>query len=194
MRSYVSMVLGLLLTSVVTTNCVFADVAKGTVATDAPLQSVRDAARRVRTSTLDVINDVEQRKGAAITGDPRFLFANENKDRDLKAWAQQTQDLGPLEAPRKSWLDADVAHVDKWVGVLQTSVTDLIQSNGKKKGLEAASAQLSKVMQDVQSHLKQLHNLSAGPKYDNLAIGKAALVIHEDVAKLEQPWKQSLKK
>lgn len=192
MRSHLSIAIGVLLTSAIALDYGCGQVSAAPQSHEGSIKNVRDAGNRVRTAALDVITDVEQRKGAEITGDPRFLFTSDSKERDSKAWAQENQDLGPLEAPRKKWLDADIAHLDKWVGVLQSSVSDLIRANKQKTGMEAASAKMSKTMNDLQDHLNKLHTLGAGPNYNNLAIGKAAFVIYDDVAALEDPWKSSI--
>jgi hypothetical protein len=147
------------------------------------LRNISDAVRRVRSATLNVISDVEQRP-LTETGDPLFLDAPPDKPKDLAVWTKQQKDFGKLEAPKKSWLDADVAHLKKAIALLNSEMG----STGSGDGW----AQMNSVVNDINTHFKQLQQLSAGPKYDNIAIGGAALRIHDDVTKLEKPWRDTM--
>lgn len=145
--------------------------------------SFRVAAARLRRATLDVINDVEQRKVAVSTGDPRAIDPTDKQiEKDAKLWSQEFKLLGPLEAPKKSWLDADVADVQRWVQVLNDDVSALTPDQQTAMGDNWATVQST--MADVNSQLTQLQSLAAGPDYDNLKIAQTALQIRDDAKKL----------
>ena len=143
------------------------------------LTDVRDAAHRVQTAALDVVNDVEQRKLAPLEGDIAFIQPFEYKNTKSSLWKAEMKKLGKIQPPKKSWLQADVAHLGNRISVLQSEVSG------------SSSPEMAAIMNDVQSHYSALQKLAAGPTFDNLAIGSAALDIYDDMPKLEKPWKHA---
>jgi hypothetical protein len=157
------------------------------------LKNFRNAVSRIRNATLDIVNDIGQRKMAALSSDPLFIYPTQRQEnKDPKLYLDEMKDdLGNLEAPKKSWLDADVAHLQKWIGVFNADVASMSKINNA--GAAQPIKDISSVQSDINSHFKQLQTLTQGPKFDNLAIGAAALAIHDDVKKLEAPWKELTK-
>lgn len=168
--------------------------ATGTAAADAApsnavsLSSIAEVIRRVRTATLDIINDVEQRKIAIGTGDPLFIEPpTRNHPQAAQVWAkQQRADLGKLQQPKPSWINADVAHLQHWIDMLN-------QELAATNSTSASWTQIKAVSTDINNHFAQLKTLTAAPPYKNVEIGIAALQIHDDLKRLEKPWRDAVK-
>jgi hypothetical protein len=155
----------------------------------AVLKNVSLLAHRLKRASLDVINDLEQRD-MVVTGEQELIQPIPMKDDDKAiGWAQQMEDLGPALPPKKSWLDTDVGNVGELIDLLAADM-NMVQIPA---GQESSWTALKAVVQDMQTHYKDLKAASQGPKYDNLAIGKQALKIYDDVKKLEDPWKAAVK-
>lgn len=150
---------------------------------DLAMKNVKDVVHRLRTATLDLINDVEQRE-MVVTGTPDIMMPIAYDDQKPIGWARQMLELGPALPPRKKWLDVDMSHVGELVKLLQSDINDLASVEGYD--------QLNSVMQDINNHYQTLTDLTKGPKYDNLAIGKAAVAIYDDLSRLNKPWKNML--
>jgi hypothetical protein len=157
------------------------------------LKNIEHAARHITQATLDIVNDVEQRKLAATPGDPLIDNPPDNNVKDEMVWSQQMSEMGPLEQPKPQWLDADVSHLEKWLSMLNQDFTATTFGAGQKDAASATWNEMEAVVRDMNSHFKQLQQLSVGPHFDNLEIGKAALRIHDDVSKLEKPLRDTLK-
>lgn len=148
------------------------------------LRQLHNAATRVKRAAVMVVNDVGQRPAAVETGDPRFFDPSAAQiQKNANLWAQELAQYGPLEPPRKSWLDADMTHLQHWVSILAEDVAAItpdqqVVIGDTWAGIASASADMSK-------HLSELQTLTAGPKYDNLAIAKAALSVRDDAVRVE---------
>jgi hypothetical protein len=154
----------------------------------AVLKNVSLLAHRLQRASLDVINDIEQRS-MVITGEAELIRPIPMKDDDKAiGWGQQMQDLGPALPPKKSWLDTDVGNVGELVGLLSADMNEVQVPAGQ----EASWTSLKAIVQDMQLHYKDLKTASQGPKFDNMAIGKQALKIYDDVKRLEAPWKAAV--
>jgi hypothetical protein len=153
------------------------------VAKESPTYST---AVRVAHATLQVINDVGQRREAADPNDPRIWTPSYTQvEKDAKLWKKEIQQLGPLETPKKSWLDADMATLQRWVDVLNKEVT--AQGSGCPAETTAALADLNKSFADLQG-------LTAGPTYDNLKIAAAALSVRDQAKKIQSCSRSAKKK
>ena len=158
---------------------------------DAALKSIRDAAHRLRKASLDVINDIEERD-MVVTGEPMLIQPIAMNDDDKPVgWAQKMEDLGPALPPKKQWLDMDVGNVGDLVTLIVQDV-NAVTIPQYQSGLQGPWGDLKAVVQDMQTHYASLKELARGPKYDNIAIGKEALKIFDDVKRLEAPWKAAL--
>lgn len=167
--------------------------ASANVDTRAALRTIRTAAMKIKRTTLEVINDVTQRKLLDETGDPLFFEPTDHQvEKDPSLWAKEQTNWSGIEPPRKSWLDADVKHLDHWVTALNSDIASVPAE--KQTAMGEPWQQLQSLARDINSHTEQLKELSKGPNYDNTAIAKAALVIHEDLKKMEAPWKAAMGK
>jgi len=155
------------------------------------LKNIKDVVHRLRVAALDVINDVEQRD-MVVTGEPELIQPIAYKDKNSISWAREMLELGPAQPPRKRWLDADMAHLGNCVELLQSDFDGTAFSADAKNAVNASWAEMGSVVKDVQQHYKTLQELTKGPRYDNIAIGKEALGIYDDMAKLSKPWKEVL--
>lgn len=160
-------------------------------ASDVALKNIKDVVHRLRTATLDLINDIEQRE-MVVTGSPDIMQPIAYDDQKPIGWARQMIELGPALPPKKQWLDLDMAHISELLKLLQSDVQALAPGDGQSSASNDYN-DLSTIMQDIQAHYQTLSELTKGPRYDNLAIGKAALAIYDDLSKLNKPWKNLLK-
>lgn len=156
------------------------------------LKNLKDVVHRVRVAALDLINDVEQRS-MVVTGEPDIIQPIAYDDKKPISWAREALELGPALPPRKKWLDVDMAHLGELVKLLQSDFDEANPSAAKQAGANDSWGQMNAIMQDVQTHYKNLQQLTQGPKYDNISIGKAAVEIYDDMSKLSHPWKEALK-
>ncbi len=153
------------------------------------LKNIKSAVGRVKKATLDVINDVTMRKLTDDEGDPLFFEPSDRQvDKDPSLFAKEGTSWSTVEAPRKSWLDQDVKATEHWVDALKTDVDALSKASGATPPVQV----MQTVVKDMTDNLDKLKTLSGGPTYDNLSIAKAALAIHEDLKKLEAPWKTAM--
>jgi len=139
-----------------------------------PSVKVYKAADRVMRATLQVISDVGQRQMAIETGDPRDWTPSDRQiDKDSKLWNAELARLGPLEPPKKAWLDADVSHLQRWVDLLNSEMGSATPTDDMKGALDALNKSFT-----------NLQTLSAGPAYDNLKIASAALSVRDQAKKI----------
>ncbi|MBI4533643.1 MAG: hypothetical protein HY711_06815 [Candidatus Melainabacteria bacterium] len=160
---------------------------------EASLKSIRDVINRLRSAALAVINDVEQRD-MAVVGEPMLIQPIAMKD-DTHAigWAQEMEDLGPALPPRKRWLDVDVSNVGELLQLLQSEVAAMVFPDDGQAQCKESLANVNSVVNDMLAHYQSLKELTKGPQYDNLAIGKQVLKIYDDAAAMEAPWKDLVK-
>ena len=161
-------------------------------APESTLRNVRDLAHRMMRASLYVIDDVEQRD-MVVTGEPMLIqpipFKDDNKP---IGWAEEAFDLGPAEQPRRKWLDSDMSHLAQLVGLLKEDMQNA--SIGDQQDASNSWASVSSVAQDIVGHYQKLVDLTKGPKYDDMAIGKEALAIYDAGKRLEKPWTETLHK
>jgi len=156
------------------------------------LKNLKNAATRVSKATADVINDVGQRKAVADIDDAVFFQpSNRQIDKNAALWSKRQSQLGPLETPRKSWLDSDMANLKRWVEVLNTDVD--ATPSASNPNAQAQWTEMNAIVKDLNKHFATLEGLTAGPTYDNLAIASAAFAVRDDVNRLEKPWKAATK-
>jgi hypothetical protein len=156
------------------------------------LLNIQKVSGKIKRTTEEVVNDVSQRKMADDTGDPLFFMPTEAQaEKDTKLWSAESANVGAVEAPRKSWLDADMSHLTCWINALNEAMNQVPADKQAAGG--QSWQQLQAVVQDINDHMTRLKKLTAGPEYNNMDIAKATLSIHEDLKKLETPWKAALK-
>lgn len=140
------------------------------------MANVYRAAERVRRATLEVINDVGQRKMAFFTDDARdWTPTTSQVDKDAKLWKGEMAQLGPLEAPKKSWLDADMSTLQRAVDLVNNEVEALPPQEQTGPNWSALSVALAK----MNAGMKALAPLVAGPTYENLKIAEQVLDIRD---------------
>ena len=159
------------------------------------MKNIRSAASRIRLTVLDLISDVTMRKMSDDEGDPIFFEPSEKQvQKDPSLYSKEIGNwgsMGNIEAPRKSWLDADMKHLEHWVMALNDDMSAVPTETQK---LSADSWQkMQNVAQDINSSLMDLKSLTKGPNYENMAIAKAALKLNDQVKQLEEPWKTVMK-
>lgn len=152
------------------------------------LKNLKRCAVRVRSVTLDIMDDVQQRPMEVTWGDPLFIVPPAYDQKDSKVYLADMKQLGTLEQPHKRWIDADMARLASLITVLNAEMKEITVPAGT-----APLGEMKTILNDVDSHYKQLQVLTVGPRYDNMAIGVASMRIYDDMAKLEKPWKATLK-
>jgi hypothetical protein len=156
------------------------------------LKNVRTAASKIKRTSMEVMNDVTQRKLNDDEGDPIFFEpSNQQVEKDPTLFSKENSTLGNVEAPRKSWLDADLNHLDHWVTLLNEDL-DAIPASGQTS-IGEPYKQMRDIAQDINNHMRELSILTKGPRYDNLAIAKAAMAVYTGIQKMESPWKSAIK-
>lgn len=156
------------------------------------IKHLSDAARRLRSAALMLVNDVEQRD-MVVTGEPMIMQPIPMKDDTHKiGWAQEMEDLGPALPPRKKWLDLDMSSAGQLLDLLQQDMEGTQFPAEKQDNLAGPWGEVKAIVQDAQAHYRSLKTLTQGPAYDNISIGKEALAIYDDMGKLEKPLKQVL--
>jgi hypothetical protein len=158
----------------------------------ASMRGIGNAARRVKAATLNIINDVEQTKLTATPNDPLILDPPDNNRKDDVVWGEQMKQMGALEQPKKDWIDTDMSHLEKAVLLLNSEFSFTAFGDKKDATMRSWTA-MNGVLSDINTHFELLQKLTAGPTYDNLEIGKAALRIRDDVTKLGKPYADTLK-
>jgi hypothetical protein len=157
---------------------------------DIQLKHVRDAARRLRSAALMLIDDVEQRD-MVVTGEPMIIQPIPMKDDTHPiGWAQKMEDLGPALPPRKRWLELDMATAGKLVDALQQEVDAVQFPSEKNDKLAPAWSEVKSILDDTRSQYGNLQGLTQGPSFDNIKIGQAALSIYNNMGKLDKPLKE----
>ncbi len=153
------------------------------------LNNLRKSAMRIRTAALDILNDVEQRPMETSGSDPLFIVPPTYDQKDSAIYLQDMKALGALEKPHKRWLDADMARLTSLLKLFNSEMDNIAESSSTSAQVGA----MKLLGKDVDAHYTELQALTAGPNYDNLAIGAAAMRIYDDMAKLEKPWKETVK-
>lgn len=156
------------------------------------LKGIRNASARIKRSAVLVVNDVAQRKLAVETGDPRYIEPSDAQiEKNSRLWAQELAQLGPLEPPKKSWIDADMTHLKHWIDILNEDIKAMPSDQVTVMG--PSWTEMTTLADNINKNFDRLQTLSAGPTYDNLAIASAALAIRDDVKKLDKPWQAAMK-
>lgn len=134
------------------------------------------AAERVRRATLEVINDVGQRKLAFFTDDPRdWTPTSAQVEKDAKLWKGELAQLGPLEPPKKSWLDADMNTLQRAVDLVNSEVEGLPADEQSGQSWTELSGAVAK----MNGAMKELAPLVAGPTYENLKIAEKTFEVRD---------------
>lgn len=158
-------------------------------ASEIALEDVRDVVRRLRRAALDIIDEVEQRD-MVVVGEPLLVQPIPEKKDPHPGTMEEMFVLGKAQPPRKKWVDITMAEFDKLMALLPQEQAKIeIPRESQSEG-SAAMQELSSITADMQQHYENLQKLTAGPTYRNVEIGKEALAIYDDTAKLEKPWRE----
>jgi hypothetical protein len=155
--------------------------------TDIALKDMRDELRRLHRAALDLISEVEQRD-MVVVGQPQLIQPIPEKSDPHPGTMEEMIVLGDALPPRKKWLDLTMAEVEKLVALIQQDKAALVVPSDQTAATSSLKS-LDDLIADIQKRLDSLKTLTAGPKYQNIEIGKEALGIFEDTKKIEQPWK-----
>lgn len=155
------------------------------------LKDMRDVLRRLHRASLDLISEVEQRD-MVVVGEPLLIEPIPDKRDPNPGTMEEMVTLGNALPPRKKWLDLTMAELEKLVALLDQEKKAVIVPSDKQPELSNHVKELDTLSADVDSHLQKLKSLTAGPEYKNIDIGREALAIYDDTAKMEKPWKAVL--
>lgn len=163
------------------------------VSPETTLRNVRDLAHRLMREAMYLINDVEQRD-MVVTGEPMLIqpqdvFAN---DKRSIGWAQEAFDLGPAQQPRPKWINSDMAHMKQLIDLLREDMKATPQDDQQAE-VDSAWSAANAIAKEIEAHYDKLVDLTKGPKYENVAIGKEALGIYDAAKRLEKPWTDTLR-
>jgi|GEM_PF-6408168 len=162
--------------------------APAAVTPEATLRNVRDLAHRLMREAMYLVDDVEQRD-MVVTGEPMLIQPQDVFDKDKRSigWAQEAFDLGPAEQPRPKWINSDMAHIKQLIDLLKEDMQATPQDDQQAE-VDSAWSEANTIAKEIEAHYDKLVDLTKGPKYDNLAIGKEALGIYDASKRLEKPW------
>jgi hypothetical protein len=159
--------------------------AKGATTTSATMRQIHVTAGRLIRASLDVLNDVAQRPLAIETGDPLiWIPTSKQVEKDAKLWAKEMSLMGALEPPKKSWIDTDMSHVQRWVELLNSELNCIPASDQTAMGERWSD--MSAALSDLNKQFAELQSLTAGPKYENLKIAQSALNVRDAARKLQK--------
>jgi hypothetical protein len=158
------------------------------------LRRLKLASSRTQRALMSVINDVGQTPVAVDPGDPRFFEPSEHQiAEDPLMWEKDFAKFGAFEQPHKKWIDADMAHLKEWVDTLNTDMAQVAIPAAQQAGAAVDWDPMNAELKDINLHFTELQTLTQGPKYDNLAIAKAALAINSDLKEFDKHWKSVVK-
>lgn len=168
-------------------------VATPAASSEGTLRNVRDLAHRLMREAMYLIDDCEQRD-MVVTGEPMLIQPQDIYRNDKRAvgWAQEAFDLGAPQAPRKKWVDSDMAHLKQLIVLLKADM-DSTPKDDQQAEVDASWANAKAIAEEIEDHYDKLVEVTKGPKLDNMAIGKEALAIYDLSKKLEKPWTEVLR-
>ncbi|MBX9878371.1 MAG: hypothetical protein K2Y22_07920 [Candidatus Obscuribacterales bacterium] len=163
------------------------------ISSEGTLRNVRDLAHRLMREAMYLIDDCEQRD-MVVTGEPMLIQPQDVYRNDKRAvgWAQEAFDLGAPEAPRKKWVDADMAHLKQLIDLLKADMGNTPKDD-QQAAVDASWANANAIAKEIEDHYNKLVDITSGSKLDNFAIGKEALGIYDASKRLEKPWTEVLR-
>ena len=153
------------------------------------LKDMRDVLRRLHRAALDLISEVEQRD-MVVVGQPELIQPIPSKGDPHPGTMEEMITLGDALPPRKKWLDITMSEIEKMVALLKQERAAIEIQPDKQTAAAAPLKELDDLLTNIDSQVNQLKTLTAGPKYENIAIGKQGLAIFEETRKVEKPWKE----
>lgn len=162
------------------------------VTSEATLRNVRDLAHRLIREAMYLVDDVEQRD-MVVTGEPMLIQPQDiyRNDKRAAGWAQEAFDLAPVEQPRPKWINSDMAHLKQLIDLLKEDMQSTPKDDQQAQ-VDASWSNANVIAQEIEAHYDKLVDLTKGPKYDNVAIGREALGIYDASKRLEKPWTEVL--
>ncbi len=143
------------------------------------LKAIGDTSNHIRRTALDIIGEVE-RQDLVVVSEPDMFGP-------IVVPAIPMPDgimaMGDFLPPRKKWLDIFISQLDQLLPVLHdeanTAATDSKEWNDLKK-----------LVDDALHDLQVLKEVAGADKPDRLAVGKQALGIYDDMAKIDKERKE----
>lgn len=163
----------------------------GKSATEVALKDMRDVLRHLHRAALDLISEVEQRD-MVVVGEPLLIEPIPEKKDPHPGTMEEMIVLGDAQPPRKKWLDITMAELEKLTTLLAQERQAMVIPSDRQSALSAPIKELDDRLAAIQKHYTNLKGLTQGPKYKNIEIGKEALGIYEDSARVEKPWRDIL--
>lgn len=143
------------------------------------LRDLGYSAKLLERATLDLISEVERTDvyfgtglediGSIVT--PQIEYPN--------------PDQGDILSPRKRWVTYNCKQIGQTMDLVNADIAAADLPDDASSDATASISQMKDLMKDVGTHYKKLQDIVAGPKLDNLAIGKEALAIYDNVTKVE---------
>ncbi len=163
------------------------------ISSEGTLRNVRDLAHRLMREAMYLIDDCEQRD-MVVTGEPMLIQPQDVYRNDKRAvgWAQEAFDLGAPEAPRKKWVNTDMAHLKQLIDLLKADMGNTPKDD-QQAAVDTSWANANVIAKEIEDHYNKLVDMTSGSKLDNLAIGKEALGIYDASKRLEKPWTEVLR-
>lgn len=168
---------------------------------DMVLAAIDATAKRFDKSLHDMLHEVQRRYGKVqyypyVAEDLGYVDPVFSDGIMWPMFPSQGEILeqGEPMPPRKQWLDYYMVQITHLVPILQNEVND-ISFNAAQQGLvkvdwEVMQSNMATIAQEAQ----QLTALTKGPQYDNTAIAKQCLKLHEDIKGLLDIRKTVLRK
>ncbi len=157
--------------------------------TEVGLHELGESIGHLRRSTLDMINEVERRQ-LVMVGEPTIIGPIV-----LPAIVEPTGQfpMGNALPARKDWVDIWTKQIRQYVDLVHKEVDSVYIPSNQKNLVKNNWKTIEAVDQNMLTHYRQLYEVTRGPVYNNIDIGKAALAIYDDTSRMEKPWKQVFK-
>ncbi len=180
--------LGLTLTAAFNNNKIYASDSNQNSAV-VELQEVNEVMVMLSRAAVDMVGEVERRtmvEGEEPTVAPQVVFSKDPHENTMFS-------LGDALPVRKKYVDIYRDHMSDLINRLHKETNDVVIPDACKTIIKEQWIETNNIEKDIEKHLQQLVALTAGPTYNNLAIGKESLAIYDDLSKMEKPLKQVYK-
>lgn len=151
------------------------------------LHAIHLATNELHRVTTDMINEIERQQYETVA-EPDVIGPIV-----VPAMPAPTggMNVGPLLPPRKKWIDLYMWKYSQVVPMLEAEI-DSTQIPADKKALLAPKwREMKALSDDITAHYQNLIEVTKGPNYVNLEIGKQLLPIYDDLKKLQELQKET---
>ncbi len=100
-------------------------------------------------------------------------------------------DLGPCLPPRKKYVDLFMSHIEQFDNLLDEEVAGILIPDDKTESVNPVMSNMNVVMQDVDSRLASLKQLTGTKPYPGTAIGQQCKLISDDMKQLNELTKKA---